>query len=141
MLCRDIMKANVRTASVQSTVADAATIMRDDQIGFLPVCDETGRVVGALTDRDIAIRVVAEGERPDQPVERFMTPDVVACRSDDEVGVAQDLMSDLQVSRIVCLSEQGFLEGVVSLSDVAQLGQSADAATTLENVSAREVHT
>jgi CBS domain-containing protein len=107
MLCRDIMKINVRTASAQSTVAAAAALMRDEQIGFLPVCDATGKVIGTLTDRDIAIRVVAEGERTDQPVERFMTPDVVACRPDDEVGIAQDLMSDLQVSRVVCLGSKG----------------------------------
>jgi predicted transcriptional regulator len=65
----------------------------------------------------------------------------VACRPDDEVGIAQDLMSDQQVSRVVCLGDQGVLEGVVSLSDIAQLGQSADASSTLQSVSAREVHT
>jgi predicted transcriptional regulator len=61
----------------------------------------------------------------------FMTQEVVACRSDDEVGVAQDLMSDLQVSRIICLSEDGLLEGVISLSDIAQVGDGHDASATL----------
>ncbi len=141
MLCRDIMKLSVKMASTQATIAQAAMIMRDEQIGFVPVCDESGKVVGTLTDRDIAVRVVAERESTDQAVERFMTPDVVSCRPDDEVGIAQDLMSDLQVSRIVCLNDQGGLEGVISLSDVAQLGRSADASTTLQSVSAREART
>ena len=140
MLCRDIMKINVTCTTAQSPVADAAALMRDEQIGFLPVCDDTGKVVGTLTDRDIAIRVVAEGESPEEPIELFMTNDVVVCRSDDEVGVAQDLMSDLQVSRIICLSDSGQLEGVISLSDIAQLGHEADASDTLRSVSAREVH-
>lgn len=141
MLCRDLMKVSVKTVKAQSTVAQAAALMRDEQIGFIPVCDEARKVVGTLTDRDIAIRVVAERESTDQAVEHFMTRDVVGCRADDEVGIAQDLMSALQISRIVCLNERGQLEGVISLSDVAQLGQSADAATTLQSVSAREIHT
>jgi CBS domain-containing protein len=141
MLCRDIMKLSVKMASTQATIAQAAMIMRDEQIGFVPVCDESGKVVGTLTDRDIAVRVVAERESTDQAVERFMTPNVVSCRPDDEVGIAQDLMSDLQVSRIVCLNDQGGLEGVISLSDLAQLGRSADASTTLQSVSAREART
>ncbi len=131
----------MKTAYRQSTVIDAAVLMRDEQIGFLPICDATGKVIGTLTDRDIATRVVAAGEPTDQPVERFMTPDVIACRADDEVGIAQDLMSDLQVSRVICLNDAGRAEGIVSLSDVAQLGASADAAETLQNVSAREAHT
>jgi CBS domain-containing protein len=106
--------------------------------GFLPVCDVERNVVGTLTDRDIVIRVVAAGEATDQSVESFMTRDVVACRSDDEVAVAQDLMSDLQVSRIICLSDEGLLEGVISLSDIAHVADGAAASATLRDVSARE---
>jgi CBS domain-containing protein len=135
------MKINVKTASTRATVAEVAALMRDEQIGFVPVCNETGGVVGTVTDRDITVRVVAERESFDQGIERFMTREVVACRSDDEVGTAQELMSELQVSRIVCTDGQGRLEGVISLSDVAQLGHSADASATLQSVSAREVHT
>jgi CBS domain-containing protein len=138
MLCREIMKDNVMCATTQATVADAAVVMRDEEIGFLPVCDVERNVVGTLTDRDIVIRVVAAGESTDQSVESFMTREVVACRSDDEVAVAQDLMSDLQVSRIICLSDEGLLEGVISLSDIAQVADGADASATLRDVSARE---
>src|SRR5947208_2656244 len=109
MLCREIMKDDVKCSTTQATVADAAVVMRDEEIGFLPICDVERNVVGTLTDRDIVIRVVASGEPADQALESFMTRDVVACRSDDELAVAQDLMSDLQVSRIICLSDEGLL--------------------------------
>src|SRR5579872_4638997 len=138
MLCREIMKYAVKCATTQATVAEAAVVMRDEKIGFLPVCDVKRNVVGTLTDRDIVIRVVAAGESPDQSVESFMTRDVVACRSDDDVVVAQDLISDLQVSRIICMSDEALLEGVISLSDIAQVADGADASATLRDVSARE---
>jgi CBS domain-containing protein len=132
------MKAEVRCATTQTTVAQAAAIMRDELIGFVPICDEDGNIVGTLTDRDIAIRVVAEDESPDQPVARFMSTGVVACQGDEDLSVAQDLMSEMQVSRIVCVNEQGELEGVISLSDIAQLDDSANASATLRNVTGRE---
>jgi CBS domain-containing protein len=138
MLCREIMKDHVKCATTQATVADAAVVMRDEEIGFLPVCDVERNVIGTLTDRDIVIRVVAAGEPTDQSVESCMTRGIVACRSDDEVAVAQDLMSDLQVSRIICLSDEGLLEGVISLSDIAQVADGATASATLRDVSARE---
>jgi signal-transduction protein with cAMP-binding, CBS, and nucleotidyltransferase domain len=91
-----------------------------------------------LTDRDIAVRVVAENESGNQPVERFMTPDVVVCRSDDDLSVAQDLMGEMQVARIVCVNEDGELDGVISLSDIAQVSDAADAMATLRSVTVRE---
>lgn len=113
--------------------------MRDEKIGFLPVCDEGLSVIGTLTDRDIAIRVVAEGESTNEQVGRFMTPDAITCRADDELSVAQDLMSEMKISRIVCVSDNGQLEGIISLSDIALLGDSVGAAETLRHVTTREV--
>ena len=136
MLCQDIMKRDVRCVTAETSVAEAAALMRDEGIGFLPVCDETRTVVGVLTDRDIAIRVVAENEATDQPVGRFMTPAAVTCHSGEELGAAQDLMGEMQVSRIMCLDDNGQLAGVISLSDVALTDE--DAAITLRNVSLRE---
>ena len=138
MLCRDVMKSDVLFATSQTTVAEAAALMRDEQIGFLPICDAARNVIGILTDRDIAVRVVAEYQSINEPVELFMTPDVVTCRSDADLGLAQDLMGEMQVSRIVCVSEDGELDGVISLSDIAQLGDGADAMATLRSVTVRE---
>ena len=138
MLCRDLMKGDVLCVTARTTVAQAAAIMRDAQVGFLPVCDEARNVIGTVTDRDIAIRVVAENEPANQSIELFMTTDVVACRSDDDLAIAQDLMGEMQVSRIVCMDENGELDGVISLSDIAQVGDGTDATATLRSVTVRE---
>ena len=138
MLCRDVMKGDVRFITAQTTVAQAAAIMRDEQIGFLPICDPARTVIGTLTDRDIAIRVVADGYSANECVDRFMSPGVVTCSSTEDLGAAQDLMGEMQVSRIVCVDEDGRLEGVISLSDIAQLGDGADATATLRSVTVRE---
>jgi CBS domain-containing protein len=132
------MKRDVLCATTDTTVAQAAALMRDEQIGFVPICDTGRTVIGTLTDRDIAVRVVAEGESPNEPVERFMSRDVVACGSDEDLSVAQDLMGQMQVSRMLCVDENGQLEGVISLSDIAQLSDSTDVAATLRNVTVRE---
>ena len=139
MLCRDLMKSEVHCVSMDATVSDAAKLMRDEQIGFLPICDEEKNVIGILTDRDIAVRVVADNRSLDEPVASFMTPEIVACRSEDDLSVAQELMGELQVSRIICLNEDGELDGVISLSDIAQVEDNA--AVTLRNVSVREART
>jgi CBS domain-containing protein len=82
----------------------------------------------------------ASGESGSQPVEPFMTRSVVACRRTDDLAYAVDLMSQEKVSRILCVNEEGELEGVISLSDIAQLEDGALASYTLRNVSDREVH-
>src|SRR5690348_15584347 len=131
MLCRDLMKREARCITAQTTVMEAAQLMRDIGIGFLPVCDAERTAIGTLTDRDIALRVVAEGETADQPVAPFMTPDIVACRPDDDLLVALDLMAEMQVARIICLADTGRIEGIISLSDVAHIADGAAAADTL----------
>jgi CBS domain-containing protein len=112
--------------------------MRDEQIGFLPICDPARNVIGTLTDRDVAVRVVADNHSANEPVERFMSPGAVTCLSDEDLSAAQDLMGEMQVSRIVCVGQGGQLEGVISLSDIAQLGDDVDATATLRSVTVRE---
>jgi CBS domain-containing protein len=132
------MKGDVRFVTAQTTVAQAAALMRDEQIGFLPICDPARNVIGTLTDRDIAIRVVADSHSANESVARFMSPGAVTCLSDEDLSAAQDLMGEMQVSRIVCVDDDGQLEGVISLSDIAQLGDDADATATLRSVTVRE---
>jgi CBS domain-containing protein len=95
-------------------------------------------VVGTITDRDITIRAVASHEATAQPLEKFMTRSIVACRPTDDLAYAQELMSQEKVSRIMCINADGVLEGVISLSDIAQLEDGARASATLRNVSDRE---
>jgi CBS domain-containing protein len=138
MMCQDVMKSSVKCVSPTTTVEDAAVLMRDEGVGFLPVCDVSRRVIGTITDRDITIRAVAGREPKDQPLEKFMTRSVVACRASDDLVYAQELMSQEKVSRIMCVDELGILEGIISLSDIAQLEDGARASATLRNVSDRE---
>jgi CBS domain-containing protein len=132
------MKTFVECVSPQDSVETAAQVMRARNIGFLPVCDEkTDRVVGTVTDRDIAIRVVAEHKPASTRVAAIMTPDAVACRPEDDITTAEELMAENLVSRIMCIDEDGGLVGVISLSDLAQM-DGENAVKTLEQVSARE---
>lgn len=139
MLCRDLMKTDLECVSPKDTVEEAATRMKQANVGFLPVCDEgTRRVLGTVTDRDIVLRVVAGGKSPQQPIERILTRRVVACRSTDSLQDAQKRMAKQKVSRILCLSGTDELEGVISLSDLAQVGEDR-AAATLRGITRREV--
>jgi CBS domain-containing protein len=137
MLCKDLMKLDVECVSPQTSIRDAARKMRDQNVGFLPVCDEKKRVVGTVTDRDIAIRVMAEDQPGTTPVGAVLTPEVIACRPEDDLDYARELMSRHRKSRIMCISYTGRIEGVISLSDIAQLDEE-EGGRTLREVSARE---
>ena len=130
MLCADLMKSDVECVSPETSIRDAARRMRDTNVGFLPVCDESMRAIGALTDRDIAVRAVADSLPP-------TTSEVIACRPDDDIEYARDLMTRHQKSRIMCISSSGRIEGVISLSDIVQLDEEGGA-QALREIAARE---
>jgi len=137
MRCEEIMKSDVICVSQDDVVQKAADKMRKANVGFLPVRDETGKVVGTITDRDLAIRVVAEGLSGNTPVRKVMTNDVVACRPNDDVHYAEELMGQKHKSRILCTDDKGELKGVISLSDIAQWDMQ-HAAQTIQQVASRE---
>lgn len=137
MQCADLMKSDVECVSPETSIRDAARRMRDTNVGFLPVCDEWMRAVGALTDRDIAIRAVADNLPATTRVKDVLTSEVIACRPDDDIEYARDLMTRHQKSRIMCISNSGRIEGVISLSDIVQLDEQGGA-QALRRISARE---
>jgi CBS domain-containing protein len=137
MLCKDIMNPDVEYVSARTSVREAARKMRDRNVGFLPVCDESMRAIGAVTDRDITIRIVANEQKLTTPVEAAMSLDVIACLPEDDLNFARELMAQHHKSRIMCVNSEGRLEGVISLSDIAQFDASAGA-VTLRHVSDRE---
>src|SRR5438093_6947896 len=101
MRCSELMKHEVATCLDSALVTEAAEVMRDRNVGFLPVCTTDGRVVGTITDRDITMGVLAL----DYPIDRtrvgdMMMPGIVSCAPDDELAVAEDRMSSFQKSRI-----------------------------------------
>jgi CBS domain-containing protein len=140
MLCSEIMKSTVECVAPTDTAEVAARRMRDHNVGMLPVCTAELKVIGTLTDRDLAIRVVAENQPGSTLVEDIMTRDVVACRSNDPVEHAEELMGLFRVGRILCTDEDGTLVGLISLSDVAEYESSARVAKTLKDVTLRERH-
>ena len=137
MQCQEIMKTDVEACRVDDTVATAARKMKERGIGFLPVCNERGLPMGVLTDRDIVLRVVAEGLDPNlRTVVDVMTLEIISVKEDDDVAVAQHAMAHNHKSRVIVVDAQGVLCGVISLADLAQ---ETDAAETLRDVSEREV--
>ncbi len=140
MRCEQIMKSTVECVTEQDNVQAAARKMRDQNVGFLPVCHDGKKVIGTITDRDIVVRACAE-DRPASAtrIGDVMTRQVVSCRPQDEVDKAEQLMSQHHKSRILCIDDSGKLAGVISLSDIAQ--HQADAGgQTLKNVTSREAH-
>jgi CBS domain-containing protein len=107
--------------------------MKDKDIGFLPVCDEGGKAVGTLTDRDVTIRVVAEGKDASTKVLEVMTTEVVSCSIEDDVDDAARLMAQHEVSRILITDADGKPAGVISLGDLASQDED-DAGDTLAAV-------
>jgi CBS domain-containing protein len=138
MKCEQIMKRAVECVSPDDTVQTAAERMRDENLGFLPVCDADGRVIGTVTDRDLAIRVLAEGGSASTAVNDVLTREVIACRPEDDLREAEELMSKRRKSRVMCLDTRGRLVGVISLSDIAQLDSGSRATQTLRHVTERE---
>lgn len=138
MRCDEIMKSRPECLEPGATIRDAATKMRDHNVGFLPVCDQD-RVLGVITDRDLVVRCLADDHGADEPVHQVMTTQIVACRPDDDVRRAEQLMGQAQKSRILVTDAQGRLVGVISLSDIAQVDDDAESvARTMREVTDRE---
>jgi CBS domain-containing protein len=130
------MTPSVVTVSRDTPLADAARLMRDSDVGPLPVADE-GRLVGVLTDRDITIRAVADGKDPfSTRVDEVMTPKVVCCLDTDDVEHAAEMMQSAQLRRLLVVTGDGRLAGIVSLGDIAvRTGNDALSGETLQHVS------
>lgn len=139
MKCGDLMKTDIEILDARATVLDAAKRMRSRGVGFLPVCDEVKRPLGTLTDRDIVLRVVAEGRPVETSVTDVMTLEVVSCRPEDDISVAEAKMSENRKSRIMVVGDDNALVGVISLSDLAQHDERAS--DTLRDVADREART
>jgi CBS domain-containing protein len=130
------MTHEVVTVSPEALLIDAARLMRDSDIGPLPVC-EKGRILGMLTDRDITVRAVASGKDPQSTrVVEVMTPEAVSCLESDDVRRAAEIMQSAQLRRLLVVSRDGRLAGIVSLGDLAlQTGDEELTGETLERVS------
>jgi CBS domain-containing protein len=132
----EAMTPEVTTVKPDTPLIEAARLMRENGIGPLPVCDGD-RLLGILTDRDIAIRATAEGLDPQSTaVRQVMTSEVVTCFEADDIRKAAEIMQRAQVRRLLVVDGDGRLAGIVSLGDIAlQTGDDQLSGQTLERVS------
>jgi len=115
---KDVMSRHVQLVSPEATLKDTAVLMRDKGIGMLPV-GENDRMVGTITDRDIAVRAVAEGKGCESMVRDVMTKDLVWIYEDDTVEQGARRMSECQIRRLPVVNADKRLVGIVSLGDFA----------------------
>ena len=119
MQLRDVMTRDIQDIAPEATLKDAAETMRSLDVGALPVC-ENDRVIGMLTDRDIAMRAVADGRDPNQTrVRDAMTGELIYCYEDDSIESAVKLMEEKQIRRLPVMDREQHLCGIVSLGDLA----------------------
>jgi CBS domain-containing protein len=118
MQVREAMSDDVRIASPNQSIRDAAILMAKIDAGSLPVGDND-RLVGMITDRDIAVRAEAKGQPSSTPVRQIMSSEVKYCYEDDDLGEVAQNMSDIQVRRLPVLNSDKRLVGIISLGDIA----------------------
>ena len=132
----EIMTRQVEVVAPESSIRDAASKMQSLDVGLLPVCNGD-RVLGMVTDRDITIRATARGADPSTTkVSEVMTSDVVYCFEDDSTKDASEKMAQHQIRRLIVLTKDKRLAGIVSLGDLAtEAGNDKRAGNTLEAIS------
>lgn len=138
-ICSEVMTPNPFCCLPTDTVAAVAKIMKRENIGPMPVVDnqETRKLIGIITDRDLAMKIVSEGRDIESTkVEAVMTRRVVTCRADDEINIAMKLMSDHQIRRIVIVDNANTVEGIISQADLAtRMNQPEKTAEVVKDIS------
>ncbi len=134
MKISELMTTDVQTVGADQTIREAAGFMLRAEAGSIPVTDGD-RVIGIITDRDIAVRGVAEGRSHDTPVRDLMSDGIVCARDDDEVEDVAERMSREQVRRLPVLDSDERLVGIISLGDLARETSGEPAQQALEGVS------
>ncbi len=133
--CREIMTKDVQTANREMTLQAVAVLMRDGDMGSLPIV-ENGKLAGIVTDRDVVIRAVAEGKDANTQIGDVMTTDVFSVKENDFVFEAIRLMGDKQVRRVPIINDAGELAGIIAMADVAlETEDQNEIAETLEEIS------
>jgi CBS domain-containing protein len=134
MNVRKIMTTDITKATPENTLVYVATMMRDEDIGSLPIVDGNG-LIGIITDRDIVIRAIADGKDPSTTkVEEVLSEELESVEPDTDVTDAADLMASRRIRRLPVV-EDGQLVGMVSLGDIAIKHEDSTAAYALEGIS------
>jgi CBS domain-containing protein len=133
MRARDIMTRDPQCCRREDTARRAAEVMRDKDCGVVPIIDDARRVIGIVTDRDLAIRAIAAGKSGDTKLGELMTPMAKVCSADDDLRDVERKMAELQVRRIPIVDAGGRCLGIISQADIAR------AASTDSSVSEQEI--
>ena len=134
MKIHEIMTREVYIAGPAQTIREAARIMSQYDTGALPVGDDE-RLLGVITDRDIAVRAVAQGKSGDTPVSDVMSREVLYCFEDEDVEHVTRNMGDVQVRRLPVMNRQKRLVGIVSLGDLAHQARPAITGNAVADIS------
>lgn len=137
MRCRDVMVASVVTCTKADPASYCARLMKERRVGFLPVLDLGGRVAGVLTDRDLVVRLLAEGGSAETHAGDIMTASPVVCRPEEDLRTAEERMVAARTSRLVVVNREGRPVGVISLTDVAAAEARSRAGKVLTQVKRR----
>ena len=132
---RDAMTSNPKGVDTSTTIADAARLMKSEDVGPLPVV-EGDRLVGMVTDRDIVLRVVAEGKDPQSAtVGEIASRDLITVDPQQDLDEALRLMAQHQVRRLPVVEEDGRLVGILAQADVAREGRDAQTGQVVQEIS------
>src|SRR3954451_3959189 len=130
------MTSNPQAVEPDKTVAEAAKLMKAEDVGIVPVVDDQNRLVGTITDRDIAVRVVAEGKDPQSTtVSEVASQDLVTIDPQQGLDEALRLMAQHQVRRLPVVEEDGKLVGIVAQADVARHADAERTGEVVEEIS------
>jgi CBS domain-containing protein len=135
MKISDVMTSEVQTIGPDQTAQEAAAFMLSADAGSIPVT-EGDKLIGMITDRDIAVRGVAKGHGPDTPVRDLMSSGIISVNINDDLGSVASKMSDAQVRRLPVVDSEQRLCGIVSLGDLSRENEGEQARQALEGVSA-----
>lgn len=125
MQCKDVMLTLVYRCREQDTISHCAKLMRDQRIGFVPVVNDRGGVIGVVTDRDIVVRAIAADKASSTLVHEIMTPGpLLTCRADEDLRRLEKRMAEQKKSRAMVFDATDQLVGVISLSDIAEAERS-----------------
>jgi CBS domain-containing protein len=131
----ECMSRDVKLVTPGQNIREAARLMADIDAGILPVADND-RLVGMITDRDIAVRAVANGKSPDCPVREVMSQQVLYCYEDESVEDVARNMGEQQVRRLPVVNRQKRLVGIVSLGDLSHDSGRESAGEAISQISA-----
>jgi len=134
MKVSEVMTRDVKTVRPDQTAKEAAKFMLNENAGSMPVSDGD-RLIGMITDRDIAVRGVAKGYGPDTPVRELMSNEIICARESDDVEEIAAKMSQAQVRRLPVIDDNEKLCGIVSLGDLSRETDDQSATQALEGVS------